>query len=154
MRHVCEICEWPVTIYLPCPLVRAKFRRSDNFLYEIAGVMCCPSPVFKSGNLRCVKVWFHAFSVKSDQGSPRRPKGIAGYVKFSVATSLVIRPKNHLLIDISLLISNFLFFPPPYFFAPISAPSLLSRAISPSTLFRSSPIWFLSPLDKQVLCID
>ena len=30
------------------------------------------------------RVWFHAFSVTSDQGSPRRPKGIAVYVKFPI----------------------------------------------------------------------
>ena len=29
------------------------------------------------------QVWFHAFSVKSYQGSQRRPKGIAVYVNFS-----------------------------------------------------------------------
>ena len=54
--------------------------------------MCCPSPIFKPGNLRCVKAWFHVFSVKSDQESSRRPnKGIAVYVKFSVPPLLVIR---------------------------------------------------------------
>ena len=36
------------------------------------------------------QVWFHAFSVKSDQGSQRRPKGIAVYVNFSIPPSLVI----------------------------------------------------------------
>ena len=41
-------------------------------------------PSFKPGNLRCVKVWFHASSVKSDQGSPSGPKGIAVYLIFPV----------------------------------------------------------------------
>ena len=36
------------------------------------------------------QVWFHAFSVKSDQGSQRWPKGIAVYVNFSIPPSLVI----------------------------------------------------------------
>ena len=35
------------------------------------------------------QVWFHAFSVKSDQGSQRWPKGIAVYVNFSIPPSLV-----------------------------------------------------------------
>ena len=53
--------------------------------------MCCPSPIFKPGNLRCVK--FDSMlsrSVNSDQGSQRRPKGIAVYVNFSIPPSLVI----------------------------------------------------------------
>ena len=36
------------------------------------------------------QVWFHAFSVKSDQGSQRRLKGIAVNVNFSIPPSLVI----------------------------------------------------------------
>ena len=36
------------------------------------------------------QVWFHALSVKSDQGSQRRPKEIAVYVNFSIPPSLVI----------------------------------------------------------------
>ena len=42
---------------------------------------------FKPVKLRCVKVWFHAFSVKSTQGIPRRPKGIAVYIIFPVPPS-------------------------------------------------------------------
>ena len=35
-------------------------------------------------------VWFHAFSIKSDQGSQGRPKGNAVYVKFPIPPSLFI----------------------------------------------------------------
>ena len=35
-------------------------------------------------------VWFHAFSIKSDQGSQGRPKGNAEYVKFPIPPSLFI----------------------------------------------------------------
>ena len=36
------------------------------------------------------QVWFHAFSVKSDHESQRRPKGIAVYINFSIPPSLLI----------------------------------------------------------------
>ena len=35
-------------------------------------------------------VWFHAFSIKSDQRSQGRPKGNAVYVKFPIPPSLFI----------------------------------------------------------------
>ena len=90
------------------------------------------------------QVWFHTFSVKSDQGSQRRPKGIAVYVNFSISPSLVITQiKKSLKItfsfDISLL-PTFHFLPPPYIFAPISPSSLLFQAISPSSLLCTSPL--------------
>ena len=77
-----------------------------------------------------------------------RPRGMAAYVKLSVPTSLVIRPKNYLLIDICLIIPNFLFSPSSLHFRPDFSPL-------PSFLghFSLLPILFLSPLDKQVLCI-
>ena len=76
-----------------------------------------------------LKVWFHAFSVKSDQGSPTRPKGIPVYVIFPVPPSLVMtgvkeKPLSYILIDISLL-PTFHFLPPPYIFAPICLSSVI-----------------------------
>ena len=82
------------------------------------------------------QVWFHAFSVKSDQGSQRRPKGIAVYVNFSIPPSLVItQVKKSLKITYSSispysqhfifsLLPTFspLFLPPPYFFRPFLPP--------------------------------
>ena len=95
--------------------------------------MCWPSPIFKPGNLRCVKF---DFSVKSDQGSQRRPKGIAVYVNFSIPPSLVITQiKKSLKItfsSISPYSQHFIysllptfsprFLPPPYFFRPFLPP--------------------------------
>ena len=82
------------------------------------------------------QVWFHAFSVKSDQGSQRRPKGIAVYVNFSIPPSLVVtQVKKSLKITFSSIspysqhfIFSFLptfsprFLPPPYFFRPFLPP--------------------------------
>ena len=82
------------------------------------------------------QVWFHAFSVKSDQGSQRRPKGIAVYVNFSIPPSFVItQVKKSLKItysSISPYSQHFIFFllptfsplflPPPYFFKPFLPP--------------------------------
>ena len=48
------------------------------------------------------QVWFHAFSVKSDQGSQRRPKGNAVYVNFSIPPSLdIMQVKKSLKITFS-----------------------------------------------------
>ena len=82
------------------------------------------------------QVWFHAFSVKSDQGSQRWPKGIAVYVNFSIPPSLVItQVKKSLKITYSSispysqhfifsLLPTFspLFLPPLYFFKPFLPP--------------------------------
>ena len=84
----------------------------------------------------------------SDQGSPRRPKGIVMYAIFPVPPSSLVmtqvkeKPENYLLVDISLL-PTFHFLPPPYIFVPISPSSLLFRAISLSSLLCTSPPSFL-----------
>ena len=83
----------------------------------------------------------------SDQGSPRRPKGIVMYAIFPVPPSSLVmtkvkeKPENYLLVDISLL-PTFHFLPPPYVFVPISPSSLLFRAISLSSLLCTSPHHF------------
>ena len=78
------------------------------------------------------QVWFHAFSVKSDQGSQRRPKGIAVYVNFSIPPSLVVTQVKKSLkitfLSISPYSQHFIFsflptfsprfLPLPYFFRP------------------------------------
>ena len=79
------------------------------------------------------QVWFHAFSVKSDQGSPRRPKGIAltsnspsripchhAVLKTPYITFSSISPNSHN-ISFSPAYLPFLprFLPPPFFFRPI-----------------------------------
>ena len=82
------------------------------------------------------QVWFHAFSVKSDQGSQRWPKGIAVYVNFSIPPSLVItQVKKSLKITFSSIspyshniFISFLFF------------SLLFQGIPPSSLLCTSPL--------------
>ena len=82
------------------------------------------------------QVWFHVLSVKSDQGSQRRPKKIAVYVNFSIPPSLVItQVKKSLKItfsSISPYSQHFIFsllptfsprfLPPPYFFRPFLPP--------------------------------
>ena len=65
-------------------------RRVTSPIWGKSRVLRLLSPSCKPGDLRCVKVLFHAFSVKSDQGSPRRPKGIPVYVMFPVPPSLVM----------------------------------------------------------------
>ena len=59
-------------------------RRVTLPIWSRSRVLRLLSQSCKPGDLRCVKVWFHAFSVKSDQGSPRRHKGIPVYVMFPV----------------------------------------------------------------------
>ena len=85
------------------------------------------------------QVWFHAFSVKSDQGSQMWPKGIAVYVNFSIPHPLSSRnlkkalklpPHRYLPTP-----TTFHFLPPPYIFVPIS----------PSSLLCTSPFWPESP---------
>ena len=84
------------------------------------------------------QVWFHAFSVKSDQGSQRWPKGIAVYVNFSIPPSLVItQVKKSLKITFSSI--------SPYshnIFILFLFSSLLFQAISPSSLLCTSPLLF------------
>ena len=103
---------------------------------------------FKPGNLRCVKVWFYAFSVKFDQGSLKRPKGIAVYFTFSanhphphpiVLMQVKEKPQNYLLVAISLL-PTFHFLPPPYIFDPSYPSSLLFPGH-----FSLLPIMYLPP---------
>ena len=65
-------------------------RRVTSPIWGKSRVLRLLSPSCKPCDLRYVKVLFHAFSVKSDQGSPRRPKGIPVYVMFPVPPSLVI----------------------------------------------------------------
>ena len=102
------------------------------------------------------QVWFHAFSVKSDQGSQRRPKGIAVYVNFSIPPSLVITPvkKKALKLPSHRYLptpTTFHFLPRPYIFAPISPSSLLFQAISPSSLLCTSPLFEKKPYMASVL---
>ena len=90
------------------------------------------------------QVWFHAFSVKSDQGSQRRPKGIAVYVNFSIPPSLVItQVKKSLKITFSSI-----------------SPYSHNISFSPSSLhfrpdFSLLPIVYLPPLNsgKIVICV-
>ena len=69
-------------------LVRGK--QITSFTTHCRVVLRLSLPSFKPGNLRYVKVWFHASSVRSDQRSPRRPKGTAVYFIFPVPPSLVM----------------------------------------------------------------
>ena len=90
------------------------------------------------------QVWFHAFSVKSDQGSQRRPKGIAVYVNFSILPSLVItQVKKALKLPSHRYLptpTTFHFLPYRYIFAPISLFSRLFQAISPPFLVCIFPL--------------
>ena len=102
------------------------------------------------------QVWFHAFSVKSDQGSPRRPKGIAltsnspsripchhAVLKTPYITFSSISPNSHN-ISFSPAYLPFLprFLPPPFFFRPI-LPSPLHPILYLLPL-RSVPASFLA----------
>ena len=59
-------------------------RRVTLPIWSRSRVLQLLSQSCKPGDLRCVKFCFHAFSVKSEQGSPRRNKGIPVYVMFPV----------------------------------------------------------------------
>ena len=93
------------------------------------------------------QVWFHAFSVKSDQGSQMWPKGIAVYVNFSIPHPLSSRKlKKALKLPSHRYLptpTTFHFLPPPYIFVPISPSSSLFQAISPSSLLCTSPLFML-----------
>ena len=77
------------------------------------------------------QVWFHAFSVKSDQGSQMWPKGIEVYVNFSIPHPLSSRklkkalklPPNRYLPTPT----TFHFLPPPYCVPPPSDRKALNR---------------------------
>ena len=91
------------------------------------------------------QVWFHAFSVKSDHESQRRPKGIAVYVHFSIPHPLSSRKlKKALKLPSHRYLptpTTFHFLPSPCILVPISSSSpLLFLAISPSSLLCTSPL--------------
>ena len=85
------------------------------------------------------QVRFHAFSVKSDRGSQRRPKGIVVFVKFPVPPSLVItQVKKTLKLPSHRYLptpTTFHFLPPPYILAPISP----SSSFPPPPPFKAGP---------------
>ena len=91
------------------------------------------------------QVWFHAFSVKSDQGSQRWPKGIAVYVNFSIPPSLVFtQVKKSLKItfsSISPYSHNISFSPSSLHFRPD-----FSLLLTFSGHFSPLPIVYLPPL--------
>ena len=91
------------------------------------------------------QVWFHAFSVKSDQGSQRWPKGIAVYVNFPSPHPLssrnlkkALKLPSHRYLPTP---TTFHFLPPPYIFVPISPSSLPFQAISLPSLLCTSPLF-------------
>ena len=90
----------------------------------------------------------------SDQGIPRRPKGIVMYAIFPVPPSSLVmtqvkeKPENYLLVDISLL-PTFHFLPPPYIFVPISPSSLLCT--SPHPFFTEWSPWIMGNVSLKVL---
>ena len=112
-------------------LVWAKLWRTDNFLYSK-----CKSHVLQLSCRQFLNLvtWdaskFDSMLSWSDQGSPRRPKGIVMYAIFPVPPSSLVmtqvkeKPENYLLVDISLL-PTFHFLTLPYIFVQISPSSLL-----------------------------
>ena len=91
------------------------------------------------------QVWFHAFSVKSNQGSQRRPKGILQCMSIfpsphpfsSCKLKKALKLPSHRYLPTP---TTFHFLPPPYIFVLISPSSLLFQAISPSSLLCTSPL--------------
>ena len=75
------------------------------------------------------QVWFHALSVKSDQGSQMWPKGIAMYVNFSIPHPLSSRKLKKSLKITSSSIS----------------PYSHNISFSPSSLLCTFPFWPESP---------
>ena len=102
----------------------------------------------KTGNLRCVKVWFHAFSVKRNQNKgsliPGNP-GVPGDRRGSQCTPNSPCPykKNCLLIDISPDLPT-----PNILFSPSSQHFLSNFSLLPtfSGHFSLLPIVYLPPL--------
>ena len=138
-------------------LVWAKLWRTDNFLYSK-----CKSHVLQLSRRQFLNLvtWdaskFDSMLSWSDQGSPRRPKGIVMYAIFPVPPSSLVmtqvkeKPENYLLVDISLL-PTFHFLPPPYIFVPISPSSLLFRAISLSSLLCTFPHLFCTEWSPWIM---
>ena len=106
--------------------VRAKLWRSD---YDQVHESCCPSPIFKPGNLRCLKFdpmlsWLSP--TKAVKGDPRGLQCMSIFPSPHPLSSRKLKksPKlpSHRYLPTP---TTFHFLPPPYIFAPISSSSLL-----------------------------
>ena len=106
--------------------------------------MCWPSPIFKPGNLRCVKFDSMLSRFNPTKGVKGDPRGLQCMSIFPSPHPLSSRKlkkafklPSHRYLPTP---TTFHFLPPPYIFVPISPSSLLFQTISPSSLLCTSPL--------------